>query len=239
MVGFCLPLSKLHGSFDSFLKQVVSTHYGDILTAAEGGGEAGLLTDRMQELGLIAHGRRSLSNHYVGRYRDCRLEMFNICLQRGHGKNRRSDDYFILDVSVPRPFDGEVVIKPDAGRAVNFLRALFSKRKQVRFDHAAFEQTYEVYAEDDDAARRLINPAFCDNMLAVPALFPRAYGLLPNHLCAAFHAGRFTLAVPRNADLFGLWPHQTMPWRIESGCRRLIARMGIIKTVVDRLHGEG
>lgn len=232
------PLSKIQGSFDGFMKQVVSDHYGDILLPAETDKNATFLIDQMQTLDMIEHGRRTLSNHYVGTYRDCALEMFNLCLQRGYGRNQTSDFYFLLDVTVPMEFDGEVVIKSDYGRVINFMRGMFSDRKQVKFDHAAFEKRYEVYAENMDVARQLISPEFCDNLLDIPKLFPRSYGVAPARLRGAFHQGRFTLIVPHNDDMFGLWPHQTAPGRVEAGCRRLIARMGIVKKVVDYLHGD-
>ena len=237
MFGFYYPLSKVQGSFDTFMKQIVSDHFGDILLAADKPERAETLIGKLQNLDLMEAGRRHIKNHYIGKYRDCDLEMFNLSLQSGSGNNRANYDYFVLDVSVPRAFDGAVIIKSDGGRIFNFLRGVFSEHKQVKFDHAPFEKAYEVYAEDADLARRLITPPFCDNLLAIPPLFPRAYGLFSNKLKGAFHENRFTLLVPHNDDLFGLWPHQTMPSRVESGCRRLIARMGIVKNVIDYLHG--
>lgn len=237
MFAFYYPFSKITGSFDEFLKHVVSEHYGDILLAADNDKNATFLIDQMQAFNMMEHGRRSLTNHYVGTYRDCELEIFNICLTSGYGKQQSSYYYFIIDVTVPIAFDGDVVIKSDYGRILNFFRGLFSKRKQVNFDHPAFEKSYEVYAEDASLARRLISPAFCDNLLAIPQLFPRSYGVMPAKLNGAFHQGHFTLAVPGNADLFSLLPHQSTPGKIETACRRLIARMGIVKSVVDYLHG--
>ena len=237
IVAISYPLSKVQGSFDDFLKRVVSDHYGDILLAAENDKNATHIINQMQTLDVMPHGRRRLSNHYTGTYRDCALELFNIRLTSGSGKNEGSQYFFVMDVTVPIEFEGDVVIKSDYGRLFNLFRALFSERKQVAFEHKEFERKFEVYTADEELARRLINPAFCDNLLAIPSLFPRAYGVTPVYLRAAFHDGHFTMVVPGNSDLFALLPHQSTPGQIEAACRRLIARMGIAKTAVDYLHG--
>ena len=165
--------------------KVKNFDHGDILLAADKPERAETLIGKLQNLDLMEAGRRHI---YIGKYRDCDLEMFNLSLQSGSGNIALSDhvqkilisphgvnsvDYFILDVNnVPRAFDGAVIIKSDGGRIFNFLRGVFSEHKQVKFDHAPFEKAYEVYAEDADLARRLITPPFCDNLLSHSAIIP-------------------------------------------------------------------
>ena len=73
-----------------------------------------------------------------------------------------SVSYFILNISVPMEFDGEVVIKSDFGQLFNSLRRLFSDKKRIKFEHPKFEKVFEVFAADEDLARRLITLSFCD-----------------------------------------------------------------------------
>ena len=230
------PLSKLLSSFGDFMRNVVSDHYGSILVVEENRETADLLVDRLRELKLISGDKRRPTNHYRGSYRDCALEMLNVSLRIGSGEGQSSVNYFILNVSVPMEFDGEVVIKSDFGQLFNSLRRLFSDKKRIKFEHPKFEKVFEVFAADEDLARRLITLSFCDNLLSVRKLFPKIFGRTP-FLLAAFHDGSFSLVV-ENYDIFALKFLQSTPKRIEAGCRHLIARMGIIKDVVDHLHGD-
>ena len=230
------PLSKLLSSFDDFMRNVVSDHYGSILVVEENRETADLLRDRLRELKLISGDKGLPRNHYRGSYRDCALEMFNVSLSVGSGEGQSSVSYFILNISVPMEFDGEVVIKSDFGQLFNSLRRLFSDKKRIKFEHPKFEKVFEVFAADEDLARRLITLSFCDNLLSVRKLFPKIFGRTP-FLVAAFHDGSFSLVV-ENSDIFALKFLQSTPKRIEGGCRHLIARMGIIKNVVDHLHGD-
>ena len=230
------PLSKLLSSFDDFMRNVVSDHYGSILVVEENRETADLLVDRLRELKLINGDKGRPRNHFRGSYRDCALEMFNVTMTGGGGEGQVSYSYFILNISVPMKFHGEVVIKPNYGRLINSWRHFFSSKKHIKFEHTKFENDFEVYAADEDLARRLITPSFCDNLLSIRKLFPKNLTGTPI-LLAAFHDGSFSLVV-ENSDIFALKFLQSTPKRIEAGCRHLIARMGIIKNVVDHLHGD-
>lgn len=238
--GCSLPLTKIQGSFDSFLKNTVSNHFGDILLPSEDDAGAGKTITRLKAIDLIDSGRRKISNHYHGHYRQCDLRIFNVELTSGSGRNESSDYYFCMNVTVPSAhnFTGEVVIKSDYGRVLNFLRTIFSDRKQVKFNHPRFEARFEVYAEDSDLARQLISPAFCDNLLDIPSLLPKRYGFLPAQINAAFYDNQFTLVVKNNSDIFALAPNETSPKGIEKACRKLIARMHIVPSIIDYLHGD-
>ena len=235
-----IPLTKIQGSFDGFLKQTVSNHFGDILLPEEDDALASKTITKLKRIDLIDTGRRKISNHYRGTYRQCDLRIFNFEMRSGSGRNESSECYFCMNVTVPsdNKFDGDVVIKSDYGRVINFLRTIFSDRKQVAFDHPQFEKMFEVYAEDEDLARRLISPAFCDNLLDIPALLPKRFGFLPAGIIGAFFDNQFTLVVKDNSDIFALSPNETTPKGVEKACRKLIARMNIVPSIIDYLHGE-
>ena len=226
------PLSKLIRSWAAFLKSVTSEHFGDILLPAESQEPADELLGKLRKFQLVEFGPFKTSNHFTGIYRGCHLQMMNILIS-----DRKC--YFILDVSVPKPFDDTVVIRPNNGRLLNLFHSKFPKHKRVGINNSLFEEHFKVYARDANQALQLITPAFCKNLLAIPKLFPSSLenrGIFRNYLSGIFNDGSFSLILPNNRNFFQV--ASVNPKNAEKACRQLIARMGIIKDVVDHLHGD-
>ena len=79
-------------------------------------------------------------------------------------RKRSTDTVFdglLFEIDVPANFSGRLIMGRDGGAVGNALKGFFKdkfgKEKRVQFDHAAFEERYEVYARDPDEAYRLMN----------------------------------------------------------------------------------
>lgn len=223
-----LPFRKTQSFIESHLRQAVSKQFTDILLPIEQDDLAFKIFSRLKRHGLIVKlQKHQIRNHYCGTYRQCELRIFNmVSTAHEHGT-----DYFCISVTVPpdNSFKGYVIIDSDLGRIGNSMRKISDFRNRVPFDHPQFEKKFEVFAENEDLARRLISHAFCDNLLDIADL------LGPN-ITGAFFENQFTLVVTNSRDFLGVG--FITPKNIEKNCRELIARWEIIPSVVDYLHGD-
>lgn len=240
-IGLAYPHTKLEKAYNVFLQETVADHMGDLLVKPQSDEKARAVEHVLSKMGMIEkHGTPDYTNHHIGTYRDCALNIFNleVTSSSGSGSNRStsSKNYWIMEVGVPMAFEGEVQIRRDYGAVLNKARSLMVKGKQVPFEHADFEKKFEVYAEDAELAYRLISPAFCDNLLALDGLLPRAMFGSKRPISGLFQNANFILVVEGLADMFET--DSVAPAQVEQAARRIIARMNLPMQIIDYLHGD-
>ena len=227
-----LPFRKTQSFIESHLRQAVSKQFADILLPSEQDDLALKIFSKLKRHGLIRDLlKHQISNHYCGTYRQCELRIFNMVSTAHETVNDQGISFFCISVTVPPDnfFQGSVIIDSDLGRVRNSIRKISDFRNRVPFDHPQFEKKFEVFAENEDLARRLISHAFCDNLLDITDLLGR-------DVTGAFFENQFTLLVTNSSDFLGVG--FITPKNIEKKCRELIATWEIIPSVVDYLHGE-
>ncbi len=251
------PLYTLAGSFAKTSRAAVKRHFGGLFHDIEDPEPARALAHALKtegfsdEDGPLNFARIDITNHAEGNYRDCGFRFFNVdyrTLKRdGRGRPREhSDHYFVMQVDVPQAFSEKIIIRRDYGRFVNWLRGFFNQQKTVHFDHPAFEKKYEVYIDGEkDAleasmatARKLITPAFCDNLLAIDKLFGSGmFGFAGSQ--ALFENGKFTLMIDDIVDITdpGIG-EMAAPEKVHEACRKMIARLAMVPLTIDYLHGD-
>ena len=235
------PFIKLKEKYAEFLQGVVAEHFGHVFNKPEDDNAARETAHRLNDMKMVHKtGTRKYTNHYLGLYRDCDINMFNLEITErsntGKGQSKTSYNYWIVEIAVPAAFEGEVQIRRDYGRIINKARNFSVKGKQVKFPHEAFEKKYEVYAEDAELAYQLISPAFCDNLLAIDALLPRGWFGRRRPITGLFQNGKFALVVNNFGDVFE--NESVAPAEVENAARRIIARMNLPLEIVDYLHGD-
>ena len=235
------PFIKLKEKYAEFLQGVVAEHFGHVFKKPEDDNAARETAHRLNDMKMVYKtGTRKYTNNYLGQYRDCDINMFNLEITEssstGKGQSKTSYNYWIVEIAVPVDFQGEVQIRRDYGRILNKARNLSVKGKQVKFSHEAFEKKYEVYAEDPDLAYQLISPAFCNNLLAIDALLPRGWFGRRRPITGLFQNGKFALVVNDFGDVFET--DSVAPTEVENAARRIIARMNLPLEIVDYLHGD-
>lgn len=235
------PLIKKMESFGDFLREAVSLHFERYFKRSDEAGIARALTATAIAEEIIERGGyHAHSNLYVGTYRDCALTFCNVAVSYYSGTsrtNRSESHYFLLQVSVPVAFEGSVRVRREKGRVLNYMRSMLSDHKQVKFDHEAFEKRYEVYADNEADARRLLNNAFLDNFMALSEIFG-APGLTNRAITGLFKDGQFMIAVPDDSDFLEGNLTSRSPQKVEAVTRTMIEKLSLIPRIVDYLHGE-
>jgi hypothetical protein len=157
-------------------------------------------TNQFFELNVAPRGSRvSYADCLRGRHRDTDFMLVECkVVRRSNAKKSGSStrtvfNGLLVQISVPVAFDGIVFIGRDFGNLGNLLSGLIKKignLQPVAFPDSAFEDHYEVFADNPDTARRLIDPGFAEAMIRIDGL---ASGGRPR---AAFSDGKFYLALP-------------------------------------------
>ncbi|WP_101067216.1 DUF3137 domain-containing protein [Roseovarius salinarum] len=208
--------------------------------------------DRIQGLGLIGSFNRSeLSDRLEGRYRDTEFELVEAHLKRrtqdhdddGDNTSRTTNvfDGILIRVGVPEPVPTDILITRDLGGFGNKLSEMLSfgsgrSMPKVAFDHADFEAAFEVYADDPDAARKTMPPAFLDNLLAIGRDEGGDKGL--RGMTAGFQRENFYLALDRSGDFLAMGGLTRPVTDIEPDLHRAFEDLALVRRIIDRLHGD-
>jgi hypothetical protein len=172
-----------------------------------------------------------IQDHVAGVHEERRYAAVDAKLCRRSGKNTVTVfSGMLLSVDWPEAGDAEVLIARDHGKLFNKLAGL-NKSDRVNFDDPEFEKRFEAYANDPDAARRLLNPVFLQSMVAI------ADGRKGQTPVAAFSRGRFLLALPLNAELFEPGSLSRSMDRFEDDMHTLLRQLTIPRRVIDILKG--
>lgn len=198
------------------------------------------------DLKVVPRGNRTrYADCLRGRYRgtdfflvECKIVRRTQTHSQGKTRNRSTTVFngLLVQISVPVAFDGTVFIGRDFGNIGNWLSGLVKKigdMQPVTFPDSAFEQHYEVYADNEDTARRLIGKDFADAMVRIDDM---AKGGRPR---AAFSNGRFYLSLPWRGGFMepvGVWrPIEMSPKWLQE----IVDEMTLPHRIIDTLHGDG
>jgi hypothetical protein len=204
--------------------------------------------DRIQGLGLIGDFNRSnLEDRLEGTYRDTDFEMVEAKLRRvSHDSDGDKDtktvfNGLLIRVGVPEPMPTDILIARDFGSVGNKLGELFSfgtgrSMPKVSLDHEGFEKMFEVYADDPDAARDCMPPAFLDNLMAIAEEEGGAKGA--RAMTAGFQGESFYLALDRREPFMEMGSLTQPVGEIEDDLHRVFDDLALIRRIIDRLHGD-
>jgi hypothetical protein len=179
-----------------------------------------------------------------GRHRDTGFRMAEVrCwIERVQsmktGTRRRRDlqwQGLVVEVEVPAPFVGPVILSRDRGRLLNAVDGRpgqIDALRRVQLADAAFEKVFEVFAADPAEAERLLQPGLRESLLALSEARPgRALG-------AAFAEGLFILALPTKGRILAqgrlFQPAETLLQELPQALRELT----LPQRVIDYLHGD-
>lgn len=74
----------------------------------------------------------------------------------------------LIELQLPRAFDGRTVVLPDRGRGnADALKLDGGTLKRVGFADPTFEQAFEAYSNDQVGARVLLDPVFMEQLVAM------------------------------------------------------------------------
>ena len=107
---------------------------------------------------------------------------------------------------------------------------------KVDFDHAEFEAAFEVYADDPDAARAVMPPAFLDRLLEIGRDEGGNKGL--RGMKAGFHRENFYLALDREGDFLAMGGLTRPVSDIEDDLHAAFEDLALVRRIIDRLHGD-
>jgi len=178
--------------------------------------------------------RSSLEDLFTGRHRNTHYAMVEAKLRTRGKRSRTVFKGLLFTVSVPQKFSAKVLIGREAGQLLNKLDSWFKKladMKPVHFQRNDFEAAYEVYSDDPDEARELLNPSFLDNMLAIAQSHD-------GRVRAAFIDGWFLLALKSGKSFFEPVSLFRNTDDLKDRTRSLIDEMLIAHRLIDFLHGE-
>jgi hypothetical protein len=135
----------------------------------------------------------SADDEIFGTYRGLPLNIVELKLERGSGKDRSTVfDGLLVEIELHRDTHAVTAVVSDEGAFGNFRdRMKANGRQRVRLEDPVFEKVYEVYGDDQIAARALLNPAFMERLLA---LGERPDFGRPLALCSG---RRLTFAMPK------------------------------------------
>lgn len=181
-----------------------------------------------------------LSDFFSGCYRE--TDFFMAQMKPAERKilgmrNRKVSFWGLLfDIEVPVPFDCHIVMVSDKGALGNkiaaAMRNTFAALSPVSFDHSAFEDRYQVYCDNPDEARRLLNPSFLDAIVELAATAGE------KSLNATLTEGRFLLALPRNEDYFTIGNLRLPLDHMWDDVVMLLEQVTIPHRLIDYLHGD-
>jgi hypothetical protein len=240
-LGFVLQ-GYLRNQFSSELRKLVMPaicHAIGELTHKVGD-HTGVDLEGVARLGLLpSHNRHAIDDVFTGRHRETGFTMIEARLRRrGSGRRRRTRTVFrglILQIETPKPIPARILIARDSGALGNRLKGWVKRiggMERVAVPHPAFEERFELYADQPKLALETVSPAFCDAMVALA----EAHDGKP--LQGAFAGRHFYLAMPRSGDQFRLGSVFRPLDDLEAEAGRVLHDVQIVHRVIDTLHGE-
>ncbi|WP_366658279.1 DUF3137 domain-containing protein [Fodinicurvata sp. EGI_FJ10296] len=235
------------GSVAQAVMPAVCDFVGDLAYDREA--DKGFPLERMQRLGVIKSFHEStLSDRLEGRYRETPFEMVEAKLKSKSSNNDDNSssssktlfDGLLFSIGVPETLRTRILIARDYGGVGNKLTEMFSGKSgrgmpKVALPHEKFESQFEVYADDPEAARAVLAPAFLDNLIAIAEAEGGSEG--PRGLQAGFHEDRFFLALSRKEDFLKMGSLQTPVTGIEDDLHAVFDDLALVYRIIDRLHG--
>lgn len=193
--------------------------------------------DDLARVGLVpSHRRQRVDDVFRGRYRATGFTLAEVRLRRTGTRQRRNHTVFrglVMAIEVPRPVRARILIAKDAGRIVNSLKGWFKsfgEMQRVPLADQAFEERFELYADQPDRARATMTPELCANLVA----------LSQSHdgMQAAFTGDRFFVTIPKRGDLFRIGSLFRPADTLEQDAAGVMEEVRIVHRLIDHLHGD-
>ena len=102
--------------------------------------------------------------------------------------------YLVLQFKLKEPSPGYIKIETDYGRIINFVRSWWFERDTVRFDDPVFEKRFEVTADDEAQARKLVDKALRANLVGLQDYFGKTGMYFPEPKTPFFQVTRKVFA---------------------------------------------
>jgi uncharacterized protein DUF3137 len=222
---------RLSGEVKAFLAEKVAAFFGFTYQADPTDDP----TRRFRQLGLVpGYDRHNLEDQWSGAAAGVAFSLVEAALEeertrtdsKGHRETYHETVFrgVLLTLACPRPFQGDILIRRDAGSVVNWFRKMFSSREPVRIGDVDFEAKFDIFADDAADARRLLDPRLRLGIAAMAG---------DRTLTMAFSAGQVLLAI-QSADRFELASlgHTLVdPDRV----RKMAEDLGIVFAVIECL----
>ena len=239
VMGCIWAFSGVRKEFTERAKAIVHPAIATTLGARVLDRDAGDATVKAaQDAGAILDGRREIDDGFQGTYRSCDFDLVEATVIRGSGKSQTIPFRgLLLSLSVPVAFTSRIVIAKDGGaigNAVsNFLAERFKAVRHVHFpDDPAFEAAFEVRAEDEEEARRLLAPGLRKTLVG----FQTQYGR--GKVRAAFHDTRFYLAIMEAKNRFEPVSFNRPVTDLRAGTMEVARDLALSRELIDRLFGD-
>lgn len=180
------------------------------------------------------HDKRRFEDYISGVWSGVRFSLMEAKLidVRGSGKNRREVVVFdgIFAVFEPRKQISErIIIRRDMGAIGNWFGDTFSRLERIGLEDPVFEREFEVYGDDQVAARRVLTTTFMERLRDL------AQDLGEGRLQAAFYEGHFLAMIPCRRDRFE--PSLTLePGAARRDLERFAAELKDVMQVAERLR---
>ena len=111
-------------------------------------------------------------DYFGGTYKNVPLNMREMKLVCGSGKNRRTVfNGLVIALTFPKSFKGKTVLKKDGGMFFNMFGKpnLGANTEKIALEDPDFESIFEVYGTDQIEARYLLTTAFMERLLKLSA----------------------------------------------------------------------
>lgn len=238
-VGWWWAEKLQHGHQESFREILIGpicTFLGGLVYDREAGDRFD--HKRFTSLGVTKSGSFDrCEDLFIGRHRDTGFKMIDTkVVRRGKNSSTTVFDGLLFEIDVPTDFSGRTIIGRDIGAVGNALKGFFKdkfgKQQRIKFQDAAFEARFAVYATDPDEAYGLVSPSFCKTMLALAETYT------DKSLGAAFVDDVFLLVVPVDGDLFEPGSVARSVYDCEDDIHAFLEEVTIAHRVIDILHGD-
>lgn len=240
-LGIFWLFNRLHKeAMNAALMPIVSRFLGFAHARA---GDAAIDPAKLVDLGLLpAFNRARLEDQVTGRHRDTDFAMVEVRLDKTSGRTKTGGTSsrtawrgLLLRIGVPMSFSGRILLQQDYGDLGNSLfQSLGGAKgmKRVKFDDAAFEEAFEVYADDEGEAKKLLTPALLESLLLLKKAQRR------QGMTAAFDQGQFFLALASKRNLFEIGSLFKKPADVAEGLHDLLFEATVAQRIIEVLHGE-
>jgi len=203
----------------------------------------GFPVSRLRHFGLVPKSSQAdLSNRLSGSWHGTNYVMVQARLTESEIEwpSRLLFEGLLFEIEVPEPAPTRIVVGKRQGSPGNGLAGIFGPRVpramgRVEVDHAAFRHFFDVRADDPEAAREYLPPAFLDTLIAIGKEEGGADDA--RTLTAAFDGDRFYMALASGPGFLDLGDASKGPLDYEAAVDTVIADLRIIQRIIDRLHG--
>lgn len=201
--------------------------------------------EKVLELGLVLNPYRKRLRYLLrGSYKDVTFQMVHARLSTSDdGKNRSTNNSgtfigFLFQIDLPNPAPGRISLMRERGAVGNKLAETltsgFGARSwpKVTFDHPAFEDRFEVYAEEPDAAKAYFTTRMLDGLVDIVD----EGGQRPSKVMVGYDGPSFYMALPRNGeDVMPMGKLNAPVTDIQEQIHDIFADIEMAHKVIDRL----